>query len=104
MSIRSVGIKSAATHALRQSVSLVHCTALCRLLVLHTWLLSVLQDGDTISVDAETRVMDIVGVTLEEMAARRAAWQAPPLKATSGTLYKYIKTVISASEGCITDS
>lgn len=63
-----------------------------------------LQDGDTVSVDAESRVMDIVGVSDEELAARRAAWKAPPLKATSGTLYKYIKTVVSASEGCITDS
>lgn len=62
------------------------------------------QDGDIISVDAESRVMDIVGVSDEEMAARRAAWKAPPLKATSGTLYKYIKTVVSASEGCVTDS
>lgn len=63
-----------------------------------------LQDGDTITVDAETRVMDILGVSDEEMQARRAAWTAPPLKATSGTLYKYIKTVVSASEGCVTDA
>jgi dihydroxy-acid dehydratase len=62
------------------------------------------QDGDTICVDVEGHVMDIVGVSLEEMSARRAAWQAPPLKATSGTLYKYIKTVESASEGCVTDA
>jgi hypothetical protein len=34
----------------------------------------------------------------------QAAWKAPPLKATSGTLYKYIKNVTSASEGCVTDA
>ena len=39
----------------------------------------------------------------EEMAARRAAWATPPYKATRGTLYKYIKNVKSASEGCVTD-
>lgn len=63
-----------------------------------------MQDGDTITVDVERRVMDILGVSDADMAARRAAWTAPPLKATSGTLYKYIKTVVSASEGCVTDS
>ena len=30
-------------------------------------------------------------------------WKAPPYKATRGTLYKYIKNVKSASEGCVTD-
>ena len=39
----------------------------------------------------------------DELAARRAAWQAPPLKATRGTLHRYIRTVKSASEGCVTD-
>jgi dihydroxy-acid dehydratase len=37
------------------------------------------------------------------MSKRRAAWKMPPYKATRGTLYKYIKTVKSASEGCVTD-
>jgi dihydroxy-acid dehydratase len=62
------------------------------------------QDGDTIIIDAKTRRMDIEGITDDELAARRAAWTAPPLKATSGTLYKYIKLVGSASEGCVTDA
>ena len=39
----------------------------------------------------------------EELAARRKAWTPPPYKATRGTLYKYIKNVKSASEGCVTD-
>lgn len=61
------------------------------------------QDGDTINIDAEKRVMD-VEISEAEWAARKAAWVAPPLKATSGTLYKYIKNVVSASEGCVTDA
>ena len=34
---------------------------------------------------------------------RLAAWTAPPHKITKGVLFKYIKTVASASEGCVTD-
>ena len=40
----------------------------------------------------------------EELAKRKAEWKAPPLKATAGTLYKYIKNVGTASEGCVTDA
>ena len=37
------------------------------------------------------------------LQSRRDAWTAPQLKATNGTLYKYIKLVSSASLGCVTD-
>ncbi len=60
------------------------------------------QDGDMIILDAEANRLDIE-VSDAELAKRRAAWKAPPLKATRGTLYKYIKNVKSASEGCVTD-
>lgn len=60
------------------------------------------QDGDIITVDADNNVMDLE-VSEEEMAKRKAAWTAPALKVTRGTLYKYIKNVKSASEGCVTD-
>jgi dihydroxy-acid dehydratase len=62
------------------------------------------QNGDIIRIDAETRSMDILGITEEQLQQRRAAWTPPPLKAKSGTLYKYIKLVAPASEGCITDA
>jgi len=39
----------------------------------------------------------------EEIERRRQSWNAPPLKFTKGTLYKYAKCVSSASEGCVTD-
>ena len=42
-------------------------------------------------------------VSEAELSARRKNWQAPPLKAKRGTLYKYIKNVTTASEGCVTD-
>jgi dihydroxy-acid dehydratase len=64
--------------------------------------IGLVEDGDQIVIDADTNRLD-VEVSDEEMAKRRAAWQAPPLKVTRGTLYKYIKNVKSASEGCVTD-
>ncbi len=65
--------------------------------------IALVRDGDLVTIDATTRLMD-VAVAVEEMADRRAAWVAPPLKATRGTLYKYVQLVASASEGCVTDA
>ncbi len=64
--------------------------------------IALVRDGDTIHIDAETNRID-VDLSAEELAQRHKAWQAPPLKATRGTLYKYIKNVKSASIGCVTD-
>ncbi len=64
--------------------------------------IALVEDGDTITIDATTRSIR-VEIDESEMARRRAAWTPPPLKATRGTLHRYIKTVKSASEGCVTD-
>ncbi len=64
--------------------------------------LALVQDGDIVTIDAEKNALD-VDVSEQELQQRRQAWVAPPLKATRGTLYKYIKNVKSASEGCVTD-
>jgi len=64
--------------------------------------IALVRDGDKITIDADNNTLD-VHVSDAEMAARRAAWTMPPYKATRGTLYKYIKNVKSASEGCVTD-
>jgi dihydroxy-acid dehydratase len=60
------------------------------------------QDGDIVTIDADNNRLG-VAVDDQTLAARKAAWKAPALKATRGTLYKYIKNVKSASEGCVTD-
>jgi dihydroxy-acid dehydratase len=60
------------------------------------------RNGDTITIDAEKNTLDI-GVSEQELAARRKSWTMPPYKATRGTLYKYIKSVKNASDGCVTD-
>jgi dihydroxy-acid dehydratase len=64
--------------------------------------LALVQTGDSITIDAVEHSLT-VHVSDEELARRRAAWVMPPYKATRGVLAKYIRTVQSASEGCVTD-
>ncbi len=64
--------------------------------------IALLKDGDLITIDAKKNRID-VEVDKKELSARKAQWKAPPYKATRGTLYRYIKDVKSASEGCVTD-
>ena len=64
--------------------------------------IALVRDGDVIAIDAEERFINLE-VSEAEMGKRRAQWKAPELKAKRGTLYKYIKNVKSASEGCVTD-
>jgi dihydroxy-acid dehydratase len=64
--------------------------------------IALVEDGDLITIDAKKHVLDLQ-VSEDELAARRAKWQPPPLKAKRGTLFKYIRAVKSASEGCVTD-
>ncbi len=64
--------------------------------------IALVQDGDRIAIDAKKNAIELE-VPAAELARRRAAWTAPPLKATRGTLAKYIRSVRPASEGCVTD-
>jgi dihydroxy-acid dehydratase len=64
--------------------------------------LAIVRDGDQITIDANTRKMTL-HVPDAEIQARLKAWTAPPVKATKGVLYKYYRTVSSATEGCVTD-
>lgn len=64
--------------------------------------IALIEDGDTIVIDAEKNTIN-VEVSESELAQRRANWKAPALKVTRGSLYKYARTVSSASEGCVTD-
>jgi dihydroxy-acid dehydratase len=60
------------------------------------------RDGDRVAIDADRNTIDLL-VSEAELASRRAGWKRPAYKASRGTLYKYIKNVRSASEGCVTD-
>ena len=64
--------------------------------------IALVKDGDKIIIDAVNNTIDVL-ISEEELAKRKASWTAPALKAKSGILYKYAKTVSSASEGCVTD-
>ncbi|MFQ5415754.1 MAG: dihydroxy-acid dehydratase [Myxococcota bacterium] len=64
--------------------------------------IALVEDGDVIAIDAKKRAIDLE-VSDEELERRRSEWTPPPNKARRGTLYKYIKNVKSASEGCVTD-
>ena len=64
--------------------------------------IALVQTGDTVTIDADAGTLDM-SVADDEVQRRSDAWTAPPLQATRGTLYRYIKTVKTASEGCVTD-
>ena len=64
--------------------------------------IALLEDGDQITIDAETNTL-AVDLSADELERRRQQWQPRPLPAERGVLYKYAKLVKSASEGCVTD-
>jgi dihydroxy-acid dehydratase len=64
--------------------------------------IALVRDGDPIAIDVKKRVIEL-DVPAAELERRRKEWVAPPLPATRGVLAKYIRTVKSASEGCVTD-
>lgn len=64
--------------------------------------IALIKNGDMVTLDAEENVINM-DVGEEELARRKAEWKMPPYKARRGTLFRYIKTVKSASDGCVTD-
>jgi len=64
--------------------------------------IALVKDGDEITIDAENKKINFQ-IDDKEFKKRKKAWKAPPYKYTKGVLYRYIKNVKSASEGCVTD-
>ena len=64
--------------------------------------IGLLQQGDRITIDAKNNLIR-VDLSDEALDARKKGWKAPAYKVTKGALYRYIKTVSSASKGCVTD-
>jgi dihydroxy-acid dehydratase len=64
--------------------------------------IALIQNGDKVTINSDENLIKM-DVSDQELADRRSKWEAPPLKVSRGTLYKYIKNVKSASEGCVTD-
>jgi len=63
--------------------------------------MGLLEDGDIIVLDVESREIN-VELSEAELAERRARWQAPPPKHSTGVLAKYARLVSSASQGAVT--
>jgi len=65
-------------------------------------LIALIQNADEITIDVANNRIDL-NISEAEFSARKTAWQQPELKAKRGILYKYAKTVSTASQGCVTD-
>jgi dihydroxy-acid dehydratase len=63
--------------------------------------IALVEDGDTIVIDAEKGTLDLE-VSEAELAKRRKAWKAPPNPYQSGVLRKYADQVGSARKGAVT--
>ncbi|WP_242130683.1 dihydroxy-acid dehydratase [Aestuariivivens marinum] len=65
--------------------------------------IALIKTGDRIRISAEDNSINVL-LPDEVLAERKAQWQAPELKHKKGILYKYAKSVASASKGCVTDA
>jgi dihydroxy-acid dehydratase len=63
--------------------------------------IAAVRDGDEVTIDVDNRRLD-VALSDEEIAARVAAYEAPPNPDATGVLAKYAAQVTSASEGAVT--
>ena len=64
--------------------------------------IALVNEGDSITIDAHQRLIQL-NVSDDELAARRANWQAPAPRYTKGVLAKYAKLVSTSSKGAVTD-
>ncbi len=64
--------------------------------------IALVRTGDVITIDGRSNMLN-VDISDAEMVRRKESWVMPPYKASKGALYKYIKNVKSASDGCVTD-
>ena len=65
--------------------------------------IALLKDGDIITIDSETNTLS-VDLSDQEIEKRKNNWVQPPYKFSKGVLLKYIKSVSTASQGCVTDN
>ncbi|APY11359.1 dihydroxy-acid dehydratase [Seonamhaeicola sp. S2-3] len=65
--------------------------------------IALIETGDRIRISAEDNSINVL-LSDEELAERKAKWVQPELKHKKGILYKYAKSVASASKGCVTDA
>jgi dihydroxy-acid dehydratase len=64
--------------------------------------IALVHDNDRIVIDVADNSINLM-IADEELNLRRSKWQQPGPAATRGILFKYLKQVKNASEGCVTD-
>jgi dihydroxy-acid dehydratase len=64
--------------------------------------IALIENGDVITIDAVKNTIDMK-ISDEEFAKRKANWKQPESPIKQGVLLKYMRSVSSASEGCVTD-
>lgn len=64
--------------------------------------IALVKNGDIITIDAVNNTINLK-ISEAEFASRKAQWVQPALKVNKGVLLKYIRSVSSASTGCVTD-
>jgi len=64
--------------------------------------IALVKDGDLIELDAINNSIHLA-ISDTELENRKKAFVQPKPKVTKGVLYKYLKLVTDASEGCVTD-
>jgi dihydroxy-acid dehydratase len=64
--------------------------------------IALVQEGDSITIDAHQRLIQL-NVPEDELARRRAAWKQPAPRYNRGLMAKYMKLVSTASKGAVTD-
>ncbi|RVT75251.1 dihydroxy-acid dehydratase [Flavobacterium sufflavum] len=64
--------------------------------------IALIENGDVITIDAVKNTINMK-ISDEEFAKRKANWKQPESPIKQGVLLKYMRSVSSASEGCVTD-
>ena len=64
--------------------------------------IAIVENGDIITIDSEKNKI-FVDISDKEIMERKEKWKQPDLKIKKGILYKYLRSVSNASNGCVTD-
>ena len=64
--------------------------------------IALVKNGDEITIDVRNNNLQL-GISEEEMQQRKNEWKQPEPLVKQGVLYKYMRSVSSASKGCVTD-
>ena len=64
--------------------------------------IALIEENDIIRIDATKNEINVL-ISNEQLLERKSNWVQPPVPVSKGALYKYHKSVLDASKGCVTD-